>query len=424
MKKIYGLMMLAAAFSFASCSDDDNVGSQYLKENTVKVVSSNVHFTAKADTGSVVFDASAGATVRLNASWATAEIEGNKVKLAVASNPHLESRSSLLTIKSGSDSTNVTLVQQGMIYKSDGDVELVVDDKSQVVRIPVEAIGADLKFEATDSWAKASFDGKTINVALDENTTNQVRTVAITCTAKPYQDEIVIMQGERKDVVNRDYTFVAYDLMNAKSAYTLDSLQNKKFLNSIAVVKNCYLEDKDGVVSVKFLDDDLTLPVTFFDDELVFLLTGGQNLGTYYSYFNVFTAVYDPRYLAQFKASSLCHYVATKSFMMLGLQMGAANGSAYMITGYDEANNAAFQKLMGDNSYDYYGYILGLSAYSSAAVSANGFVKNIHEYYSPQLIESSLLVEDESAKSLQSKQAAFVQSQAKKANTPLKYILR
>ena len=94
MKKIYSFIILTVmAFSFAACSSDDNVGSQYLKENTVKIVKSDVSFSAKASTGAVEFTAPAGATVKLNSTWATAAVDGNKVTVNVLDNPKLEGRS-------------------------------------------------------------------------------------------------------------------------------------------------------------------------------------------------------------------------------------------------------------------------------------------------------------------------------------------
>ena len=111
MKKIYSFIILTVmAFSFAACSSDDNVGGQYLKENTVKIVKSDVSFSAKASTGAVEFTAPAGATVKLNSTWATAAVDGNKVTVNVLDNPKLEGRSAKLTIKSGEDSSMAVML--------------------------------------------------------------------------------------------------------------------------------------------------------------------------------------------------------------------------------------------------------------------------------------------------------------------------
>ena len=110
MKKIYSFIILTVmAFSFAACSSDDNVGGQYLKENTVKIVKSDVSFSAKASTGAVEFTAPAGATVKLNSTWATAAVDGNKVTVATEGVIDTETASNLSATLLELDYSNLDL---------------------------------------------------------------------------------------------------------------------------------------------------------------------------------------------------------------------------------------------------------------------------------------------------------------------------
>ncbi|MDD7597853.1 MAG: BACON domain-containing protein [Prevotella sp.] len=123
MKKIYSFLLLAAfTLAFSACSDDqDQVGSEYSRESTVKVTSSNLVFSAAAGTGTLVFEAPSTATVSVDTQWASAVVNGNKVDVSVKKNPKLEGRSALLTIKCGDDSTQVTVQQRGMMFKYGGE---------------------------------------------------------------------------------------------------------------------------------------------------------------------------------------------------------------------------------------------------------------------------------------------------------------
>lgn len=92
MKKIYSFVLLAAfALAFSACSDDDNqVGSEYSRASTVKVLSSNLVFSAAAGTGTLVFEAPSAATVSVDAQWASAVVNGNKVDVSVKKNTKLD----------------------------------------------------------------------------------------------------------------------------------------------------------------------------------------------------------------------------------------------------------------------------------------------------------------------------------------------
>jgi len=56
MKKIFNIcLLLAVTAGFVACSDDNDAGSNYLRENPVQVVNSKLTFTAAAQKGGVKF---------------------------------------------------------------------------------------------------------------------------------------------------------------------------------------------------------------------------------------------------------------------------------------------------------------------------------------------------------------------------------
>lgn len=276
MKRIYSILTLAvASLSFIACSDDDNAGAQYLRESAVKVVSSNVTFAAKADTGSVVFEAPAGATVHMDATWATATLDGNRVKVAVNANPRLDGRSAVMTIKSGGDSANVTVQQQGMHFVYGGEAAYAYDDKARTLDIPVTSEGGELTITSPD-WVKATIDETGIKLDLAENTTGHMRAGYVYYTAGPYQDSIRVQQAEVKDIVNRDYILVAADLAQASP-----TTQSPEELLVQVPVRLIY-DEATKQLSLRFIADKLTLPMTIDETSLTTTIRGGAYMGKVY----------------------------------------------------------------------------------------------------------------------------------------------
>lgn len=185
-KKIYSLFALAiVAAGLVACSDDD-AGSEYLRQSQVSIESSTVTFNARAGKGSVVFSAPEGTTptATVSSSWATAQVDGDTVRIAVENNPNLEGRSALLTIKAGQDSTNVTIQQQGMAYKYLGDNYYVFNDSARLLTLPLNNEGGVMSVEAPDG-VSASFNDSTLSLSrrttrdLSATTTSSFTTVLI-----------------------------------------------------------------------------------------------------------------------------------------------------------------------------------------------------------------------------------------------------
>ena len=81
MKKIFNIcLLLAVTAGFVACSDDNDAGSNYLRENPVQVVNSKLTFTAAAQKGGVKFTAPAGSTVSVSDSWATAQLQNDSYR--------------------------------------------------------------------------------------------------------------------------------------------------------------------------------------------------------------------------------------------------------------------------------------------------------------------------------------------------------
>lgn len=365
MKRIYSILTLAvASLSFIACSDDDNAGAQYLRESAVKVVSSNVTFAAKADTGSVVFEAPAGATVHMDATWATATLDGNRVKVAVNANPRLDGRSAVMTIKSGGDSANVTVQQQGMHFVYGGEAAYAYDDKARTLDIPVTSEGGELSITSPD-WVKASIDETGIKLDLAENTTGHMRAGYVYYTAGPYQDSILVQQAELRDIVNRDYILVAADL--AQIQPTTQSIEELL----VQVPVRLIYDEATKALSLRFVAEKLILPMTIDETTLTTTIRGGAYMGKVYRRYLAYSAIVDYNWYNTFAEAKQPTYASLMSSPDLTLngqwryseRLGNVSESVVAKT-----NDNWFAQIF-ENAGAYDGRILGILAFNKELTS-------------------------------------------------------
>jgi hypothetical protein len=379
MKKIYSFIMLTVmAFSFAACSSDDNVGSQYLKENTVKIVKSDVSFSAKASTGAVEFTAPAGATVKLNSTWATAAVDGNKVTVNVLDNPKLEGRSAKLTIKSGEDSASVTIQQQGMSFKYGGDAYYVYNDEAHSLQIDAPSEGAELKIKGLD-WATASINREGIKIDLAENKTGTIRSGYIHYEAGPYKDSILVMQGEKKDILNKEFYFVGYDMMQATA--------NTESINELFTAIPGMLTEEEDVMQFYIPSMDFSLPVAFDESTLSLITLSGLPIGVYKNAYYIYSSIVDTGWYSALKKYGYAYMMSSnngKQFLMMVAPAMAEDGVLAFEFENVKSNNWLLESL--SVSDDYNADAIGFTAYKKQAVSAQNYVADLMLMAYPTLI--------------------------------------
>lgn len=385
MKKIYSFLLLAAfSLAFTACSDDEHVGSEYAHESTVKVKSADVLFSAAAGTGSVEFEAPAAATASVDAHWASAVVNGNKVDVTVAKNAKLEGRTALLTIRSGEDSTQVTIQQRGMMFKYGGEqTEFIYNDEARTLSIPVSNEGADLSIKGLD-WAEATITEERIDIKLAENTTGHVRSGYIKYSAGPYTDSIFVYQGEKKDVINKNYYFGAYDLTKVTD--------KTKSIDEVFVTELVTIKEQDGELVIHFLDKNWVLPMTLDESTLIFDVKSGSKVGTYYNYFHVFSAIVDNGYVSAFSKNDLTYLFASPEvpLTMSGyFEYSEKNGVTIAPFVDNKKNDAWFKELTDDASAEYDANTLGFFAFKTEQVAANSFQGMLSLYYEPFLMEAT-----------------------------------
>jgi len=195
MKKIFSLICMATlALSFVACSDDDKMGEQYNRASTISVVKSDVLFSASAGTGTVVVKADGPISFSTASDWCKANaLNDSTIEVSVENNEQNNSRASLLTIKSGIDSVNVTVQQQGFYLQSDMGTAVAFGDMESRKAYAFNTNGAPVISSSVD-WLSASIDGDSLVVTTTANESGHLRQGYVKYTFGEFKDSVLVSQ--------------------------------------------------------------------------------------------------------------------------------------------------------------------------------------------------------------------------------------
>ena len=412
MKKIVNIcLFLAAAATFTACSDD-NTGSEYTRENTVSVVSTDLSFDANAHTGGVKFNAPAGAVATVNQPWATAELKGDSVVVSVKNNPALESRAAMLTIKSGADSTNVPIAQEGCQFAYNGQKEYIFNDDAQTLVLPYSKVGAEPTVTSSNAALTATDADTAFVVSLPANTTGEMQQDSFYVNNDGIIDTVIVKRGELKDFVGKTLYLCGYDLMLDPTATSLDQLQIQYEGSIKQTSKGLYLYVPDAYVK---------LPLTFDASTLSFAFTGGNlmggvqdpNTGTTYYLFN---SIWDINIYQFFEELTYENYMAhenkemtdddyqkfqkqmpgifqlfesNKLSMMFPMTIDAESGLTYGLlqdTGTNDFMAKAMAQYMGYTSSTFDANMLDIDENTYSQKDGLQFEQPLEMIYKPQVI--------------------------------------
>lgn len=385
MKKIYSLLMLAGVMlAITSCNDDNNAGSQYSRPSAIKIIRANTVFTANEDTGSVVFSAPATAEVILNSSWAKSTVEGNTVKLTVTGNTKLEGRSSVLTIKAGEDSVNVTIQQRGVFYHYGGlQKTFVYNDEERDLHIPITSEGAGQSITSPD-WAQANISKTSIDIHLTQNNSGHIRSDYVYFNAGAITDSLLVIQGELKDVLNRDYILMGYDLV--KESDSNDPLDHYVFLS-------CRTElDEQGNPVINFPTNNLKLPATFNPDELSLTIKAGSLMGKMLNKYGIFSAVASSDYLQSFLENDLIYLCASPetNFSITAYLDYTEENHTFGIWGDNNFNDDFIKKATEDETAEFNADMFGIFAFQGEKPEKDKFAGFLNLILEPVIIEADV----------------------------------
>ena len=337
MKKIFNIcLLLAVTAGFVACSDDNDAGSNYLRENPVQVVNSKLTFTAAAQKGGVKFTAPAGSTVSVSDSWATAQLQNDSIVVSVTNNPAIDSRSAVLTIKNGNDSTNLPILQAGALFKYKGAKYYAVSDKDTTLTLPYTALGAEPSMEladAADASGVTSIENKdsAFVAHIGANTTGEIRTFSLVLKNQENRDTITVTQGGIDDLAGKTYSLYGYDLLKMTSSTT--------DINTLVTQIVGTLEKKsDTELTFNSSDTGMKMTLTFDPAKVSLSLKAGEYV--------LSKRVNDTTYFYRTAIWDINHY---GTFMKLIRQQTEAHNAGQV----SDADFVKFQKVV-PGIYNYY----------------------------------------------------------------------
>ena len=277
MKKLLSIFSIAVMLiAFSSCENEEGHG--YEIADNIQIVSNNISFDAKAQSGTVEVIAPGAVTVKCDAPWVTTSVDGGIINVAVTQNNSLEGRNAVLTIMSGSEKKTITVAQRGYVFDLDfgGATDLKLNDKAFSKAYPCKST-LDLEISTSASWLTAVYaDGK-LTISAEENTTGNPRKGYIVYSFGPGTEEqtISVMQCEVSDMYG-DYYFAFYD----------GSTGALQFFSS-SITTTSALDGSEGLFLVFKISSTstMTLPLGWDDTNKKFNITNAQYLGMFGTYY-------------------------------------------------------------------------------------------------------------------------------------------
>ena len=271
MKKIYYFAFIACLAMFVSACSDDGMDNPYATDESLTVVSNDVMIPSVGGSGNIVVEGNGTVTAESSLGWCTTAVSGNTVTVTATVNNSIESRNAIVTIKSGSKSTQVTVYQEGMIFFLDSH-EAELDDNESNLYIPVHITNKELlstiKLTTNVDWITPVFNASTqqveLNIKANESGLGRDGLVQVSCG--DYNEMFSINQFDfAKDVLGLYYFYYAKDVQQKEWDYMMAELTDKAI--------------------VLYVDEENTLSIPIaFDSPSTFSIDFASPLGAYGKY--------------------------------------------------------------------------------------------------------------------------------------------
>lgn len=260
MKRIFNLILCAlCVISYTSCNNDE--GIEYIQVSPIKIISRDVNFPAAASQGSIVVDAPGEFTVSTSdQGWCTTTVSGSTIQVNVEENLGLESRNSMLTIRCGTDTTSIAIIQSGVIFDLSTGSQILLGDEAKTYSYDIKC-NTKLTLTSSEDWITVKVEEDQLHITLTENNTGHVRRGSIAYKAGTNEDQIIVTQYEFEKDIAGEYMLLFTNATTGALQY-LDATLSK--------TGNAYSIELTGV--------GLSIPVTYSTSgELI--IKAGQYLG-------------------------------------------------------------------------------------------------------------------------------------------------
>lgn len=274
MKKfIYILLATISLAGFYACSEDDLAGS-HKQNNEIVVISQNVTFEAQASQGTITFSAPGAVSVTSSADWCHATVNGSTINVSVDENTDYNGRTAAITIAYGNETKVVPVQQNGIVILFD------FADKR------IECSNADNQFtftgKSTDEitvtsnaeWLSGTYDGETLTVKVEKNTTTQKRTGYITLSAPKHDNACTITVVQEAAEKDASLTFEGTYTLEYKTSRTAADYTTPLTVTFTKSATDANVYNVTGVV------ENTVIPMVLNEDDKCFTIANTQVIGT------------------------------------------------------------------------------------------------------------------------------------------------
>lgn len=219
MNKILTIILAMTAMCVVvSCSDDDEVGSEYLAAKQISVARSTVSdMPAEGGEGIVEVQSSSDVSVSSNSAWCSFSMDNGVIKVIVEPNTGLEGRTAILTITDGSETMTVPVLQRGMIFEVSGEKSITLAGHIDEKVIRTVSHTYPVSVSATKDWIDASIDGEELTISIAKgNGQEPVRKGVVKVSSCGYEDQIEITQYDFTGA----YNLSGYDAKGQPISYS------------------------------------------------------------------------------------------------------------------------------------------------------------------------------------------------------------
>lgn len=263
---------IIACGAFTACSDYE--APEVSNAAAVKVLSRETSFPAGPSQGTIVIESESPVTAIPGSDWMKADVSGNTVTVSVEQNPSFDGRSAMLTLKNSLGTTQIAIIQSGIIISFGDLVNINTNDEAQTLTYPIKA-NCPLVLEADKDWIDAKVVDNELVVKLTANTTGHVRNGSIKYGLNSADNVIPVCQLDFAKDIAGDYMLVYLDRSDSKWYYF-----------------NAVLGKSGSNYAIDLPDAGISLPVSFSTSTYKLTLNAGELIGQFDKGY-LYTVVWD-----------------------------------------------------------------------------------------------------------------------------------
>lgn len=312
--KILALAIIATAF--AACSGDEGFD---IKDNGVKVVSSETEISAKGGNATVSVDKTIVSAYSKD-SWLSVSSNGTSVTATAATNGNKESRATELVIKaSETDSVIVAVKQNGLVFAVNDESQVTVGDAAATKELNA-SFNTTVETLSVPDWITPTITESGITLNIAENTTGHIRGGWAKFSSGAYVDSVYVKQGEAKDL---------------EGTYYLCGYDGGTYKQTVVLAATATCADGKITFDMTYVKSSTTYNWSFtatLDENLYFDLKGRQSIGRYGTY-----------YAGLFVWAPFDGYIAGSSLSPYRCQFDYDEDSGYTIGSFEDNGTWTYQ---------------------------------------------------------------------------------